>query len=145
MASNPLKTLIRLADHEVDEKRRTLSALVEREENLRLQDATLDRNLLHEQSTASADPTGAGATYPAYHQRHMQKKAEIYRATIAVRKEIEKAREDLAESFRKQKSYQLAQDARVRREQEEEDRKEQEFLDEVGQTQFRQKLDASED
>ncbi len=132
-----------LADHEVDEKRRVLSALVEREENLLEQDAAQDRQLLHEQRTAAEDPTGAGATYAGYHQHHMRRKAEIHRAVLAVRKEIEAARQDLSESFRKQKSYQLAQDARLRREQEEADRKEQEFLDEVGQTQFRQRLDAN--
>lgn len=141
MAKSPLKTLIKLADHEVDQKRRVLAALVEREQFLLGQDAALDRRLIREQQAAAEDPVGAGAIYPAFHQRHMMQKAEAYKAIVAVRREIEVAREELAESFRKQKSYQLAEAARLKREREEADRKEQEFLDEVGQTQFRQRAD----
>jgi hypothetical protein len=104
VAGKSLKTLIKLADHEVDQKRRVLAALVERENFLLGQDAALDRRLLREQQTAAEDPTGVGAAYPAFHQRHMMQKAEAHRAIAAVRREIEVAREDLAESFRKQKS-----------------------------------------
>lgn len=134
-----LKTLIRLAKFTTDEKRRTLVALQDREEQILAAMAAAQAQLLAEQQVASQDTTGAGAFYAAFAAAWLDRRAAMERTLAALRAEIEHARDDLAEAFRQQKTYEISQAARERREREEEDRKEQAVLDEIGQNLHRRK------
>lgn len=134
-----IRTLIRLAKFNVDEKRRVLVALQDREEEIIAAIAAHDQQLKVEQQVASEDSTGAGFYYGAYADWYLKRRAEMEGMLAAVRQQIEIARDDLAEAFREQKTYEITQANREKREREEADRKEQIFLDEVGQTQHRRK------
>jgi flagellar FliJ protein len=134
-----LKTLIRLSKFNVDEKRRVLTALQAREDQILDDIERSKQQLKDEQRVAAQDSTGVGFIYGAYHRAWMGVRDDQDRALAAVRQQIEGARDELAEAYREQKTYEISQAAREKREQEEADRKEQIFLDEVGATIHRRK------
>lgn len=138
-----LKTLIRLSKFNVDEKRRTLTALQAREDQLLDDIARAQQQLKDEQRIAAEDATGVGFIYGAYHRAWMGVREDQDRALLAVRRQIEGARDELAEAYRELKTYEITQSSREKSEQAEMDRKERIFLDEVGATLHRRK-DAAE-
>lgn len=134
-----LKTLIRLSKFEVDEKRRVLTALQNQEEQILHDILQSEVQLRKEQELASSDATGVGFIYGAYHRAWMDRRQMLFNRLATIRQQIELARDELAEAFRTQKTYEVTQANRERREQQELDRKEQAFLDEVAQTQHRRR------
>lgn len=127
-----LKTLIRLSKFTVDEKRRVLTALQAREDQIIQDIAQGEEQLKREQHLAAEDATGIGFIYGAFQDAWMQRRERMHQSLRAVRGEIEIARDELAEAFRELKTYEITQANREKREREEADRKEQIFLDEVG-------------
>lgn len=140
-----LKTLIRLAKFEVDEKRRVLTALQNEEEKTLHDILQSEVRLRKEQELAASDAVGIGFMYGAYHRAWMAERQTLFARLGTIRQQIELARDELAEAFRTQKTYEVTQANREKREQEEADRKEQIFLDEVGMTQHRRKTEAAND
>lgn len=131
--SKGLKTLIRLSKFNVDEKRRMLTELQAREDAIIEEMKQSEVRLKEEQALASQDATGAGFLYGNYHRAWMDRREHQQIQLMAVRHMIEQARDALAEAFRELKTYEITQRERERREREEADRKEQAFLDELGQ------------
>jgi flagellar protein FliJ len=138
-AAKGLKTLIRLSKFNVDERRRALTALQNREDQIIEEIRQGELRLKEEQRLAAEDGAGIGYLYGAYHKAWMHSRDLMHQALTAVRAEIETARDELAEAFREQKTYEVTQANREKREQEEADRKEQVFLDEVGANLHRRK------
>lgn len=134
-----LKTLIRLAKFDVDEKRRLLTALQNQEDQILQDIAQSEVRLRQEQELAARDATGIGFIYGAYHRAWMAERQTLFARLATMRTQIEIARDALAEAFRTQKTYEVTQANRERREREEADRKEQVFLDEIAQTQHRRR------
>ncbi len=139
MAAKSLKTLLRLSRFEIDEKRRVLVALQAREDQILANIAGAEAQLLVEQRVAAEDSTGAGFQFGAYAKAWLAHRAGLEQALTEVRRQIEQAREELAEAFRQQKTYEITQANREKREREEADRKEQSFLDEVGLNIYRRR------
>jgi flagellar export protein FliJ len=134
-----LKTLIRLAKWAVDEKRKVLTALQAREEEMIAALDQHERQLAEEQRIAAADATGVGFVYGAYASAWLNRKAEMEMRLLNLRHQIEAARDDLAEAFRQQKTYEITQANREKRERAEAERKEQVRLDEIGLNVFRRR------
>lgn len=139
-----LKTLIRLSKFEVDEKRRMLTALQTQEEKTLHDILQSEVRLRQEQELAAADATGIGFMYGAYHRAWMAERQTLFARLNTIRQQVEIARDELAGAFRTQKTYEVTQANREKREQEEADHKEQIFLDEVGMTQHRRKAEETE-
>jgi flagellar export protein FliJ len=137
--SKGLKTLIRLHKFNVDEKRRVLGALQAREEQILAAIEHNEQTMLAEQKVASDDAAGVGFAYASFHQGYLQRRAALHGQLNAIREQIQAAREELAEAFNTLKTYEITQANRERREQEELDRKEQAFLDEIGLNMHRRK------
>lgn len=134
-----LKTLIRLARFNVDEKQRALVALQSREDEML---AAIERNeeeLKAEQQVAAQDACGVGFLYANYHQAYMDRRQRLHATLANLRQQIEIARDELAEAFREQKTYEVTQANREKKERLEAEAKEQAFLDEVGLTIHRRK------
>lgn len=127
-----LKTLIRLSKFNVDEKRRVLTALQTREDQIVEEIRQGEERVKHEQQIAAEDAAGVGFAYGAFHKAWMQRRELMHQALRTIRAEIEVARDELAEAYRELKTYEVTRDNREKREREEADRKEQIFLDEVG-------------
>jgi flagellar export protein FliJ len=139
MAAKGLKTLIRLARWEVDERRRALSALQAREDEIVAMLEAMSKQLPEEQSVAAGDATGAGFLYGAFANAWVERRDQVISMLVQIRAQVEQARDALAEAFRQQKTYELTQAARERREREEADRKEQAVLDETGLNIYRRR------
>ncbi len=136
-----LKTLIRLSKFNVDERRRVLVALQNAEDQVLAEIDSHDHRLKEEQRLAAQDATGVGYLYGSYHRAWMDRRENLLRSLAALRQQIEAARDALAEAYREQKTYEITQKERERREAEERDRKEQAFLDELGQQMHQRKKD----
>lgn len=134
-----LKPLIRFTKFNVDEKRRMLTALQNREDQIIAEIHRNELQLKAEQQLAAQDVAGIGYLYGAYHKAWMQRQEMVHQALAAVRAEIETARDELSEAYRELKTYEVTQQNREKRAKEEADRKEQIFLDEVGATLHRRK------
>lgn len=130
--SKGLKSLIRLGKWTVDEKRRILGELHAREEEVIAGIEAMDAQLAAEQAVAAEDATGAGFTFGGFYDRHLQRREAMLRQLENLRHEIEAARDDLAEAYRALKTYETAEKQRLLREREEEARKDQAVLDEIG-------------
>jgi flagellar FliJ protein len=131
--TDEIKTLIRVQSWTVDEQRRVLSQLQGREDSLIEDCSRLDRQLLHEQQVATADPTMAGQAYVAYARNNRVQHANLKTVLAALRVEIEQQREVLAESYRELKTLEEVEKKWVEVERKEAARREQADLDEIAQ------------
>jgi flagellar export protein FliJ len=134
-----LDSLVRLRKWMVDERQRELGTLVAREDQLVNYGRELDRQLVREGEIAKADPVSAGFQFGAYAEDHKKRRERLAVTIAAVRREIEGARERLAEAFRERKTMEEVQKNRAVNERTEAARVEQIELDEVAANQFRRK------
>lgn len=137
-----LHTLIRLAKWEVDEAQRALGALLTREQEIIDELARMAEQLKREQEVAAGDSLEAGLTFANYMEWHLQRRAAMTQMLVSVRTEIQAARDVLADAYRVQKTYELAQDARDQREKAEFERKDRIALDEIGANLHRRKMES---
>ena len=134
-----LTTLARLTKWTVDQRRRTLGALLRELENLETSRRGLDIELSQEQSAAADNPDEAGLLYGIYAEAFVNRR-DIMDESIRTKKaEIEKALEELNESYRELKKYEVARDSRSQLELVEEVRREQIELDDIGIETYRRK------
>lgn len=132
MAAKGLATLIRLSKWTVDDKRRALTALQAREDEILADIAATEARLIEEQRAAAQDATGIGFLYGAYARSWLTGRARLDTLLEQVRAEIVRAGDELSEAFNQLKTYEITERERKRRAAEERDRKEQAFLDEIG-------------
>ncbi|MBF0095490.1 MAG: flagellar export protein FliJ [Alphaproteobacteria bacterium] len=132
-----LKTLIRIKSWNVDEKRRALAEVLRRENEIISAQEQLEAELRREQQVAAQDSEGAGFTYGAYATAVIIRREALERQYQSIQALIAEAQEDLAEAYRELKTFEITQANREKREQEEENRREQAIMDEIGLTLFR--------
>jgi len=132
MATKGLATLIRLSKWTVDDKRRALTALQAREDEILADIAAAEARLIEEQRTAAEDATGIGFLYGAYARLWLDRRAQLDSMLEQIRAEIVRAGDELSAAFNQLKTYEITERERNRRAAEERDRKEQAFLDEIG-------------
>lgn len=142
MAAN-IKSLIRLNEWNVDEKRRKLGELLRLQADLEEQLKRLDEEHVREQRAAAADPTGAGLTYPNYAHHVRQRRDNLQDSIAQMEIVIGYARDELSESYQELKKYETVEQNRQRRHELEQARREQTMLDEVALNQHRRKKRAA--
>ena len=140
MAKKDLHTLIRVRKWEVDEKQRAVGLLLRDEEKIIEFQAALDRELEEEKAMVSQVAANERGTFEPYIRRWRQRRNNLDAALILLRRKIEEAREELAEAYRRLKTFEITQDQRDKAEQKEEDRLEQISLDEMGIDLHRRKM-----
>ncbi|MQX35567.1 flagellar export protein FliJ [Roseospira navarrensis] len=143
MAKGDLHAVIRLNKMEIDERRRTIGALQQREDELVAQDRALDAQLQRESAAVNAHPEAA-FTFANFLTAHRHRKDETAAALDQVRTDLDRERDALAELFRQRKTYELAQEARDRKAAAERARKDQAALDEIGLTMHRRRAEDEE-
>ncbi len=127
-----LRPLIRYHKWRLDEKQRTLADLRNQEDHSIAEAARLEDEIKAEQRTAGANfevsfGYGNFARAAIARRQHLAAELDEIRARIAV------AADELAEAFKEVKTYELAQEERVKREKEKQRHKENEALDETAQ------------
>ena len=131
--SQEMKTLIRVQSWSVDEQRRMLNQLLDREQQLIEDGHRMDRLLIAEQQVAAADPTLAGHAYVAFARNHKVKRENLNTILTALRSEIEVQRDALAEAYRELKVLEQVKENWLEAERKEEARIERIDLDEIAQ------------
>ena len=125
-----LQTLQRIQKFNIDEQRRILAELQTNEERLQSGLERLNTEYEREKEFASAHP-GTG-DFGAYTKRYLQYREAFERQLAAVRAEIEKVRDKIADMFKEQKTFEIVDDNRQKRREKENNAKEQKTLDEIG-------------
>lgn len=135
-----LSALIRLHKHELDEKRRVLGefygalALLERDRR------NMEREFQKEKD-AVKDMAEVSYTFAGYADTVRQKREAFDKAEVQLEKQIERAKEDLMETFSELKKYEMTQEERARLEEAERTFKETQSMDAIGLEGFRRKTD----
>lgn len=138
MAAN-IKSLIRLNEWNVDEKRRKLGELLRLQADLEDQLKRLDENHAREKQAATDDPAGAGMAYASYATQVRQRRANLLDSIAQMDIVVGYARDELSEAYQELKKYENVEQNRQRRHELELARREQVMLDEVALNQHRRK------
>ncbi len=126
-----LPTLIRLRRQELDEKRRTLVEVEQREAFIERDIEALDDEVTGERAFVGSAEDVRFA-YENFALAARTQRENLIGALAEVRVELEDVREEVAEAFREYKKYDIAEENDQQRQQDERDRLERIDLDEIG-------------
>ncbi len=129
-----LKTLTRIQKFQIDEQRKILSELQEKQDILQAQLEQLNRDFEQEKEFARNN-AGVG-DFGAYVKRYMQQRGNLEMQIAVLEKKIEHERDVMADMFKEQKTYEIVDDQRTKRAAKEEEQKMQKVLDEIGTNSF---------
>lgn len=129
-----LKTLTRIQKFQIDEQRKILSELQEKQDILQAQLEQLNRDFEQEKEFARNN-AGVG-DFGAYVKRYMQQRENLEMQLAVLEKKIEHERDVMADMFKEQKTYEIVDDRRTKRAAKEEEQKMQKVLDEIGTNSF---------
>ena len=129
-----LKTLTRIQKFQIDEQRKILSELQEKQDSVQAQLEQLNRDFEQEKEFARNN-AGVG-DFGAYVKRYMQQRENLEMQIAVLEKKIEHERDVMADMFKEQKTYEIVDDQRTKRAAKEEEQKMQKVLDEIGTNSF---------
>lgn len=129
-----LKTLTRIQKFQIDEQRKILSELQEKQDILQAQLEQLNQDFEREKEFARNN-AGVG-DFGAYVKRYMQQRENLEMQIAVLEKKIEHERDVMADMFKEQKTYEIVDDQRTKRAAKEEEQKMQKVLDEIGTNSF---------
>ena len=142
MASRDLQTLIRLRKFEVDERQRAMAVSLRREEAVLNGIEALRVEKQTETSFMEQAGVWEGSTFTAYLEHWEIRRQQFLDALANVRAQIEQAREQLSDAYRRLKTFEITKETRDEDEEREENRLEQIDLDEMGLDLHRRKQNA---
>ena len=125
-----LETLIRLHRHQLDEKRRAVTALEDLRADLLGQREKLEAELVREQEIAKKVEVGAFA-YAGFARGVISRREKLQGSLAELEARIAAAQEEVANAFQDLKRHEIALAAKQRRQREETERRNQIELDEV--------------
>lgn len=125
-------TLIRVNEWTVDERRRELGARLRELDELETALANLEKEVIHEQQIASSQPEVAGFIYGSYADGVIHRREQFQAHIEAKEKEIAVARDALSEAYVELKKYEVVHENQRRLDAEEQARREQIEIDELG-------------
>ena len=129
-----LKTLTRIQKFQIDEQRKILSELQEKQDILQAQLEQLNRDFEQEKEFARNN-AGVG-DFGAYVKRYMQQRENLEMQIAVLEKKIEHERDVMADMFKEQKTCEIVYDQRTKRAPKEAEQKMQKVLDEIGTNSF---------
>lgn len=138
-----LDKLIRYRKFLLDEKRRKVKQLQDREAEFEAAETRLDAEVLAEQQIAR-NSTEAAHAYGGYARAAIGRRKGLRASLVKVRAEIDAARAELAEAFEELKKYEITKADRDRALKTEEERRETAFLDEIALNTHRRRGTAEE-
>jgi flagellar export protein FliJ len=133
-----LSVLIRLQEHELDEKRRALAELYKSLAELERRQRDLERAFeLEKEAVAKANDVHF--TFAKYAESVLRQREDMARAEAELGKHIDAAKQSMLETFSELKKYEMTQERRERLEAEERRLRENQTLDEIGLEGYRRK------
>jgi flagellar FliJ protein len=133
-----LESLIRLHRWQLDERRRQLADLDGLAEKLSQEQARLTAEEKSEQAVALASREAA-FTYGEYARQLVERRQRIEQSLASVREQVALARENLAETYREVKRYEIASANRAQQQRKRLARQQQRTLDEIGIDNYRRR------
>ena len=127
-----LRSLIRLYQFNVDEKRREVGGMIAVLNDLERQAGELETKISEEKAIAGVSPEEAGILFGNYTAHYILKRERIAAAIKEMEEKLKIGQEEMRESYRDLKGVELTQDARENREALKQDRSEQAVFDEIG-------------
>ena len=125
-----LQTLTRIQKFKIDEQRKILVEFQNQEETLQHRLDALNQEFEQEKKTSLK--LGLVGDFGAYVKRYLNTKESLENQLAAVRQKMEEIREIIADMFKEQKTYEIVDRERKKREEKEFSDKEQKMLDEIG-------------
>jgi flagellar FliJ protein len=141
VAKKGLGTLIRLRKWDVDEKQRALAILLRQEEAVIEHQNALEAEVRAELAFATNAPVEQRSTLAPYLKRSDQTRERLGAALHEVRRQIAGAQDNLAEAYRRLKTFEVTQKQRDTAESKEEERLETIELNELGLSLYRRKTE----
>lgn len=129
--ADKIKTLVRLHEWAVDEKRRKLGELVRLMNELERQANDLEAELKREQAVAAHSPEEAARFYGTYAKVVIERRERIQQSIAEVEEHIALARDELKEAHQELRKYEITLENREKRKERERERVEQAELDEI--------------
>lgn len=129
-----LHVLIRLRKWDVDERQRALGVILREEERVIERQRALEDSLVRERAFVSTADPSQRVTFEAFVRRCMDARAGLEQELFEVRKRIAVAQAELADAYRRLKTFEISQKQRDAAEKKVEDRLEQINLDEIALT-----------
>ena len=136
-----LSVLIRLHQHELDEKRRALAELYTALADLERQQRDLEREFDMEKA-AVAKANDVHFTFAQYAETVIKRREELNTAEAELEEHIQRAKVSLLETFSELKKFEMTQEERDRIEEQERQFRETQEMDAIGIEGFRRKDDA---
>ncbi len=133
-----LTSLIRLADANLNEKRRELNELERQEDELRKRLDALEVEKVQEQQNARSMEFGAFA-YTGYARGVIERRERIEAQIAGMQPMLEEARQAVSEAFQDLKRYEIALDLRIKSAKAEFERKDTIAMDEMSLNMHRRK------
>ena len=112
MAKKDLHTLIRLRKWDVDEKQRALGLLLRQEESVIERQQALEAEVAAEITFAGSLPADQRGTLAAYLKRCDEFREKLRELLGEVRRQVAGAQNELAEAYRRLKTFEVTQEAR---------------------------------
>jgi flagellar export protein FliJ len=112
MADKYLHSLIRLRKWDVDEKQRLLAVVLQQEEAVLGRQAALEAEIAHEIAYAAQLPADQRSTLAAYLKRCDENRAKLAAVLQEIRTHIAHAQNELAEAYRRLKTFEVTQEQR---------------------------------
>lgn len=137
-----LKPLIRLNQREVDQRRRVLVQLQEAQQKLVEERASFEHRVILERDLAASDLMLA-REYPAFAKRVIATREDYERRAQALKLEVDRAEEAVAEAFRELKKFEQVQEQRDLAAKEARRYRETQMFDEVASIRFSRQRDAA--
>ena len=131
-----LKSMIRIHQWMLDERRRNLADLQVFLDKLQGDLAALDHSLEAERAAAETSPE-AGLAYPAFVAAALERRKKLCGTIEELEGQVEALREAVAEAFAEVKKYELAQENQGRRDAAKRSRKQRLEADELGISLYR--------
>ena len=127
-----LRSLIRLYQFNVDEKRREVGGMIAVLNDLERQAGELETKISEEKTIAGASPEEAGILFGNYTAHYILKRERISATIKQMEEKLKIGQEQMRENYRDLKGVEMTQEARENREALKQARLEQAVLDEIG-------------
>lgn len=132
-----IESMIRVHGWALDEKRRKLRDLRDFMERLEEQLRDVDRGIEAERQAADTCDSRLAFTYPAFVSAALDRRRTLVETIAKADRQVEQARDEVAEAYNELKKYEMARDNQARREAAERERRDRLAQDELGLTMYR--------
>lgn len=136
--ADTILVLIKLKQLLLDDRLSSLAKLYRFEQSLQNRKILLKKKLLEEE-IASQENSVAALTFGSYVEWNIAENKRVDRAIINAQHDIDIMRELIREAYKEKKVFEIIRENRQKRELAEIQRKENLFMDELGQTLFRRR------